>query len=118
MADMRHAAAHREMLLPSVLVRESEADKKSDAEISEILNREEPDFYDGLSEGAREILEPHRIWLWRMNQLETIASNVVIVQKQKGGYIRSPVDSVDYDLGMLTAIMDAFFVVLFKKRAG
>jgi hypothetical protein len=117
MADMRHAAAHREMLLPSILVQESEAYKKTDEEISEILAREEPDFYEGLSENAKQILEPQRIWLWRMDQLNTIASNVVVVQKRKGGYIRFPVDSVDYDLGMLTAILDAFLVALFRTRA-
>lgn len=118
MADMRHAAAHREMLLPTVLVEESEGYNKSDAEVSELLNREEPDFYAGLSGDARVVLEPHRIWLWKVNQLKTIATNIVVVEKVKGGYIRSPVDSVDYDLDMLNAIMDAFFVALFAKTAG
>ena len=32
------------------------------------------------------------------------------------GYIRSPVDSVDYDLGMLNGVMDAFLVGLFNQK--
>jgi hypothetical protein len=45
-----------------------------------------------------------------------VATNVVIVQKDGGSYMRSPVDSVDYDLSTLTGIMDAFIVALFNSR--
>lgn len=47
--------------------------------------------------------------------MKTVAPDVVVVKKEKGGYIRSGVASVDYDLEMLTAIMDAFLVALFGK---
>jgi hypothetical protein len=47
MAHMRHAAAHRDMLLPTVLVKETDAYKKTDPEISAILETEDPDFYVG-----------------------------------------------------------------------
>ena len=114
MADMRHPAAHRAMLLPSDLVRESEQSKKSDAEISDILHREEPDYYEGMSSDAKDLLEKERIRLWRMDHLETIGSNVIAVNKGTGGYFWFPVNSVDYDLGMLTKVMNVFIRVLFK----
>src|SRR3989442_10477274 len=44
MADARHAAAHRAMLLPNYIVEETEDSRKTDAEISAILRKEDPEF--------------------------------------------------------------------------
>jgi hypothetical protein len=114
MADMRHPAAHRAMLLPSDLVRESPDSRKSDDEIREILLKEDPDYYEGMRPEVREVLEKERIRLWRMDRLETIGSNLIVVKKEAAGtYFRFPVTSVDYDLDMLTRTMDVFIQSLF-----
>jgi len=116
MADVRHAAAHRSMLLPSALVQETEESRRNDDEIREILKSEDPEFYEVMSGEMQRALEPQRISLWRMDHMETIGENVVVVRREVGGYIRFAVDSVDYDLTMLNAIMDAFLVTLFRRE--
>jgi hypothetical protein len=40
---------------------------------------------------------------------------VVVVKGRSGTYIRGAVISIDYDLAMLEAVMDAFLVALFRN---
>jgi hypothetical protein len=40
----------------------------------------------------------------------------VYVQKGKGGYFRPAVNSVDYDLAMLTGIIDVFIFGSFRTK--
>ena len=39
---------------------------------------------------------------------------MVYIKGEEGRYIRDPIVNVDYDLQYLTAIMDAFLVILFR----
>jgi len=117
MADARHAAAHRAMLLPNDIVVETEESKKSDSEISAILRKEDPGFYKLLPKEMIEVLEPQKIAHWRHWKLRTIATNAVVVKKESEGYIRFAVMSIDHDLMLLNAVIDAFLVRLFSRPA-
>jgi len=113
MADARHAAAHRAMLLPNDIVSETEKSQKTDGEIAAILRKEDPEFYRLLPEPMIKALEPMKIDHWRHWNRRTLATNAVVVNKESGGYIRFAVTSVDYDLMMLNAVIDAFLWRLF-----
>jgi len=114
MADARHAAAHRAMLLPNDIVSETDESQKTDAEISAILRKEDPKFYALIPEPMIKILEPQKISHWRHWKLRRLATNAVVVKKESGAYIRFAVTSVDHDLMMLNAVIDAFLVRLFS----
>jgi hypothetical protein len=117
MADARHAAAHRAMLLPNDIVEETEESKKTDAEIAAILREEDPAFYRLFTESMIEAYEPMKIDHWRHWKRRTLATNAVVVNKESGGCIRFAVTSIDYDLMMLNAVIDAFLVRLFGRLA-
>ena len=116
MADMRHAAAHRSMLLPTQLLVETEDSKKTDAEIEEILRRDEPWWYESMSAEAIAALEPQRIAHWRQDKMRVLGENVVVVKRDEEAYVRGPVVSIDADLETLNAIVDAFLVGLFNLK--
>jgi hypothetical protein len=117
MADMRHAAAHRAMLLPNYIVSETEESQKTDAEIAAILREEDPKFYALFPEPTIRILEPLKTSRWRHWKRRTLATNAVVVKKESETYIRFAVTSIDDDLMMLNAVIDAFLVRLFSCRA-
>ena len=117
MADARHAAAHRAMLLPNDIVSETDESKKADAEIATILREEEPDFYALFPEPIVRMLEPMKISHWRYSRLRTLATNAVVVRKESEGYIRFAATSIDHDLMMLNAVIDAFVVRLFTGES-
>jgi len=115
MADMRHQAAHKVILIPSVLLFDTDDSKKTDDEIVEILRNEKPHHYRFFDAEFIEAQQP--IWIddWRMKKMEIGAPGVVVVSKHGGkSYLRDPVISVDYDLSYLVAVMDAFLVKLFN----
>jgi len=115
-ADARHAAAHRAMLLPNALVTDTPESNMTDAEVAARLREEDPEFYDVMPPHVATALEPTRIWHWRMRHLETVGENVVVVKGKAGNYMRGAVVSIDYDLEMLEAAMDAFLVGTFRRR--
>ncbi len=48
--------------------------------------------------------------------MKVIAPSMIVIQDKNGKtYMRDPVISLDYDLNMLHAIMDAFIVKLFNN---
>lgn len=116
MSDVRHAAAHRAMLLPAPLVSHTAESQLSDDEVRERLRAEEPGYYAHMPEEVIAAIEPMRIWHWRVRHVETIGDNVVMVKGKSGTYVRGAVVSIDYDLTMLEAVMDAFLVALFRQR--
>lgn len=118
MADARHAAAHRAMLLPNDIVSETEESQKTDAEIAAILREEDPQFYALFPEPMIGAFEPQKIEHWRHWKRRTLATNAVVVKKESEGYIRFAVTSIDHDLMMLNTVIDAFLVRLFGRRAG
>jgi hypothetical protein len=117
MADARHAAAHRAMLLPNDIITETAESQKTDAEIAAILREEDPKFYALLPEPMIKAFERQKIEHWRHWKRRTLATNVVVVKKESGAYIRFAVMSVDHDLMMLNAVIDAFLARLFSRRA-
>ena len=116
MGDARHAAAHRAMLLPNDIVSETEESQKTDAEIAAILREEDPEFYALFTEPMIKAFEPQKIEHWRHWKRRTLATNAVVVKKESEGYIRFAVTSIDHDLMMLNAVIDAFLVGLFGRR--
>jgi hypothetical protein len=114
MADMRHAAAHRDLALPTVIVQDTEESKKSDEEILEIIKQERSYMYQSLLGPTMKSMEPIMIYLWRVGKMKVVAPNMVIIKNEEGTYLRDPVISIDHDLQYLTAIMDAFLVALFN----
>jgi len=115
MADMRHQAAHNVILIPSLLLFETDDSKKTDDEIVEILKKGKPHLYRFFDAGSIEALQPSWIADWRMKKMEIGAPGMVMVSKPDGkSYMRDPVISVDYDLSNLVAVMDAFLVKLFN----
>lgn len=117
MADMRHAAAHRAMLLPNDIMSETEESQKTDAEIAAILREEDPQFYALLPEPMIRVFEAQKIDHWRHWKHRTLATNAVVVKKESEGYIRFAVTSIDHDLMMMNAVIDSFLVGLFGRPA-
>jgi hypothetical protein len=85
--------------------------------LSAILREENPEFYALFTESMIRAYEPGRIEQWRLRKRRTLATNAVVVSKESGGYIRFPVTSIDHDLMVLNAVIDAFLVRLFGRRA-
>jgi hypothetical protein len=105
------------MLLPNDIVSETEDSQRTDAEIAAILREEDPEFYRLFHESMIKAFEPMKIDHWRHWKRRTLATNAVVVNKESEGYIRFAVTSVDYDLMMLNAVVDAFVVRLFGRLA-
>ncbi len=117
MADMRHHAAHKGIKIPTELVIETENSQKSDEEILSILREKNKIIHDNLfTKFLIKQIEPILIDAWRVRQMKVIAPSMVAIQGKNGkAYMRDPVMSLDYDLNMLNAVMDAFIVKLFKN---
>jgi len=103
------------MLLPHTLARHTPESELSDDEVRARLREEDPEFYDLIPEDMVAPFDPLRIWHWRTEHTKTLADNVVVVKGRSGTYIRGAVISIDYDLAMLEAVMDAFLVALFRN---
>lgn len=114
MADMRHAAAHRTIAIPTPLLADTEESKKDEQEILRIIRKKNSFMYQVLSAEVMRSLEPMMVWHWRIDHMKMVAPSIVHIRKQDAAYLRDPVISVDYDLEVLTAIMDAFLVRLFN----
>ena len=114
MAEMRHAAAHRDLALPTEILTETEESKKSDEEILDIIKHERSYTYESVSGPIIKAMEPMMIRLWRIKKMRAVAPSAVIIEIDGVKQMRDPVLSVDYDLQHLTAVMDAFLIVLFN----
>lgn len=119
MSDFRHAAAHQVIPMPTEIVIDTEESKKSKDEILTILREEDPDFeiykQSSLSPESKAWFEDLAVSQWRDSKRERLADYMVHRKNKQGHYFRSPVVSIDHDLAMLTGIMDAFFVGMFRK---
>jgi hypothetical protein len=115
MSDVRHPAAHTAMLLPTSVVQETAESQKTDAEIIAELRKEDPGFFQLLDPHDQAPLLPSMIEDWRHRHRKTIAENVIYVPGK--GYVRPAVNSLDYDLAMLTGMMDIFLFAVFRNLA-
>jgi hypothetical protein len=93
MADMRHAAAHRDLALPTTLVSETEDSKKSDDEILDIIRKERSYMYESILGPMMKSMEPMMIWLWRIRKMKVIAPSMVVIKRGEKAYSRDPVMS-------------------------
>ncbi len=73
MADMRHPAAHKAMLLPTQLVSHTAESKLSDAEVLEILKREDPEPFELFDQEALQAMIPFMVSNWRHQKLKVTA---------------------------------------------
>jgi len=116
MADMRHHAAHKVIKIPTPLVADTEESEKSDEQILEIIKQEIPAFYKFMPEALIKASEPVMISEWRLRHMKVIAPSMILIKEENGGgYFWDPVISVDHDLAILTALIDAFIVRLFRN---
>jgi hypothetical protein len=116
LADIRHAAAHRAMILPRTLMEETPTSQLTEDEVRVRLRAEDPEFYTKIPPEFLATLEPMRINQWRLAQYRTVGENVIVVKGRSGTWIRGAAGSIDYDLEMLDAVIDAFLVALFRRR--
>jgi hypothetical protein len=118
MADMRHPAAHKAMLLPTQLVSHTAESQLSDAEVLEILKKEDPEPFELFNKDALQAMIPLMVSNWRSQKLKIIADGVVYVQGSSRAYVRPALNSVDYDVAMLNEVLDIFIAELFGDGPG
>lgn len=113
MADMRHQAAHKLIALPSEMVEHTDESKMGDEEVWDILKKEDLSLnvFDDESLNAVKSL---MISNWRIDKMQTVASDMTFINKGKDSYFRNFVVSIDYDLERLNAMIDAFLFSLFN----
>ena len=118
MSDFRHSVAHQVIPMPTEIVIDTEDSKKPKEEIVKILESDE--YWSFLSqipnEDMKSILMDQAVFQWRNENRRSVADHMVLLKNKKQEYYYwSPVISVDHDLAMLTGIMDAFLVGLFRS---
>jgi hypothetical protein len=115
MADVRHTTAHGNIAYPRRVVTDTPESAKSDDEIKAILKEENAALYLTLSPEMIAGLEPMWIGLWRIKNMKLIAPDMVRLVRGNQTYLRAGCLSIDYDLRVVNAIMDAFIVGLFNR---
>lgn len=115
MADIRHHAAHKSIKIPAEVVQDTPESTMSDEEILKIIREEKGLLYDIMSDDFLKHMESQLVFHWRVSKMKRLAPSMVFIKDKKGkGYMWDPVISVDHDLSMLNAIMDAFLIRLFR----
>jgi hypothetical protein len=116
--DVRHPVAHSALLLQQDVVVDTEESKRSDEEIRAIVREEEREFLESIPPEWAPSIEANLIWRWRDAKRKVQSDDTIYVENPTGGgYFRGPVVSIDYDLEMLNAFVDAFLVACFRKGA-
>ena len=118
MSNFRHAVAHQVIPMPTEIVVDTEDSKKPKEEIVKIL--ESDDYWSFLNQipndNVKSVLTDQAVFEWRHEKRKKVADHMVQLRsKEQKYYLWSPVISVDHDLSMLTGIMDAFLVGLFRS---
>lgn len=111
-ADVRHPAAHSALLLQRDVLEDTPESRKTDDEILAILKAEDPNFF-VRNEAYTRSMFPSFIWLWRVKHMTVITDDAIYVELPSRGYIRAAAISIDWDLGMLNAFIDAFLISCF-----
>jgi hypothetical protein len=119
MAEMRHHAAHKGIKIPTRILMETDESTISNEDILEIIRNENSNSefdYQLLSEDyIKKIYEPNLVMEWRINRMREIGPGMVLIKIGNKTALRDPVLSVDYDLGRLNAVIDAFMIVMSKN---
>jgi hypothetical protein len=110
--DVRHPAAHSALLFQRDVLASTPESEKTDDEILAILKAEDPNFF-VRNEAHTGSMFPAFIWLWRVNHMTVITDDAIYVEHPSGSYLRAAVISIDADLEMLNAFIDAFLISCF-----
>jgi hypothetical protein len=115
--DVRHPVAHSALLLQQDVVVHTKESKQTDEQILAIVREEEQEFLESLPPDVRPSFEATLVYNWRQNRMKVENDDVIYVQDPTtgGGYFRGPVVSIDFDLQMLNAFIDAFLFACFAK---
>jgi len=118
MADLRHPAAHKAMLLPTRLVSHTAESQRSDEEVLAILREQEPETFEMFPRHVLDAMIPHMISNWRFQNLKILGDGIVHVQGTSRSYVRPALNSLDHDVALLDEVMDAFIAGLFERSSG
>ena len=98
---------------------ETEESRKSDDEILAIIRRDRSTSYEIIPPHMMRTLEPMLIQNWRLSKMKVISGDAIYVEQPDGrGYVRQAVTSIDFDLEMLNAFIDAFLIACFGRFPG
>jgi hypothetical protein len=116
MGDVRHPAAHSAIRFHRDIMAETPESQKPDEEIIAILKAEDPIMWVTDEAHTRHLL-PLAIYLWRMRHMTVVTDDAIYVEDPsgRGSYFRAAVTSIDADLEMLNAFIDAFLVAGFAR---
>lgn len=118
-AEMRHHAAHKGIKIPTRILEETDDSKISDAEILEIIRKENDDIdlkYQLFSEDyIKKVYEPNLVSEWRINKMNELSPGMVFIRIKNKTALIDPVMNVDYDLERLNAVIDAFIITMFRN---
>ena len=112
MADLRHPAAHRTMIMTAPIFQETEDSEKSEEELIVELKKRYKILYTLVPEYMA-AQEPILLRMLRIGKMKQLAQTMVLVKGRNGNYMIDPILNLDYDLERLLAVMDAFLVRLF-----
>ena len=117
-AEMRHHAAHKGIKIPTRILMATDESKISDAEILEIIRKENNDIdfnYQLLSaDYIKEVYEPNLVSEWRIKKMKELSPSMVFIKIKNKTALIDPVMNVDYDLERLNAVIDAFIITMFR----
>ncbi len=111
LSDLRNAAAHRIIPMPTSVLQETEASSVSDEVLRPAIEQELDEDLPGIAPSLRESFIAFRIQQRRIQQMRRLAESVVFVRKENGGYFYEPYISADHDLDCLNQITRAFLGV-------
>ena len=115
--DVRHPVAHSALLLQQDVVVHTEESKQTDEQILAIVREEEREFLDSIPADVLPSIEATLVFNWRQNRMKVENDDAIYVEGPTtgGGYFRGPVVSIDFDLEMFNAFIDAFLFACFAK---
>jgi hypothetical protein len=115
MGDVRHPIAHSALLLQQDVVVHTAESRRPEPEVLAIVREAERDFLAALPPGMASTMEALLIDRWRHDRMRLETDDAIYVEHATGGgYFRGPVASLDFDLEMLNAFIDAFLVGCFQ----
>jgi hypothetical protein len=116
LSDLRHAAAHRIIPMPTSVLQDTEESSVPDQQLRPEIEHELDEELPGIAPALKESFVAFRIQQRRVQSMRRLAESVVLVRKGKGGYFYEPYISADHDLDCLNQITRAFCEVCFPGR--
>jgi len=112
MADIRHVAAHRTIMIPTSVLMHTDESQKSDEELKKELQKERPYYY---SMPYAKVFEKTDIDILRIKKMRKLIPRAIFIKKEEGkSYFYDPVVSVDHELNIMNKFIDKFLEKSFK----